>query len=294
MFLLFSFLIYILLTLLQASIIFPLPISDTGNVRYRSVPVMTLILIVINSLIFMFFQAINLYQGLNLVESGEFQEGLSRIYAYVVDIWSYGYRGVFMREAVGIGAFSTFTSIFMHSDMWHLFGNMIFLWTFGRRVEDACGPWRYLLFYLLAGMVANLGSEVLNPSQVDIPGIGASGAISGVMGAYLILFPGAMVTCFWGIGIVLRLPLVVVMKLIGVSSVAEAPTWRWTIKLPGWILLIYFLIKDTIPSLNVIQQGKDFGGVNNLAHLTGFLAALLIFLYVRKDLLTRYIQGRRI
>ncbi|MBZ0279869.1 MAG: rhomboid family intramembrane serine protease [Anaerolineae bacterium] len=289
----FIFLITILLTLIQGAIIFPLPITDTGNVRYRSIPVMTLTLILINSLIFLFFQAPHFYQGLNMAESGD-MEGLNRLYQYVTDIWTYGYRGVFMREGVSIGAFSTFTSMFMHGDMWHLLGNMIFLWAFGRRVEDACGAWRFLLFYLVAGMVANVGSEVLNPSMADLPGIGASGAISGVMGAYLVLFPGAMVTCFWGIGIVLRFPVVVIMKMIGMEQVEKAPNWRWTIQLPGWLLLIYFLIKDTIPSLTVIQQGQDYGGVNNLAHLTGFLAALFIFLYVRKDLLTRYIQGRRL
>ncbi len=56
-----------------------------------------------------------------------------------------------LREALSMGAFTTFTSMFMHADLWHLLGNMIFLWAFGRRLEDACGPWRYLLFYLFAG-----------------------------------------------------------------------------------------------------------------------------------------------
>ena len=122
---------------------------------------------------------------------------------------------------------STFTSMFMHSDMWHLLGNMIFLWAFGRRVEDACGSWRFMIFYLCAGMIANIGSESLNPSQVDLPGIGASGAISGVMGAYLILFPNGLVTCFWGIGIILRFIVVAIMKVAGVNAVKGAPTWRW-------------------------------------------------------------------
>lgn len=289
----FIFLLTILLTLIQGAVFFPLPFTDSGNVRYRTVPIMTLMLILINSLVFLFFQAPNLYQGVMLAESGD-MTGLDRLYSYVVTNWTYGYRGVFMREGLSIGAFTTFTSMFMHGDMWHLLGNMIFLWSFGRRVEDACGPWRFLLFYLAAGMVANLGSEILNPSMVDLPGIGASGAISGVMGAYLVLFPSSMVTCIWVIGVILRFPIVVVLKLFGVEWVQNAPNWRWTIRLPGWLLLIYFLIKDTIPSLTVIQQGQDYGGVNNLAHLTGFLAALFIFLFVRKDLLTRYVQGRKL
>jgi membrane associated rhomboid family serine protease len=289
----FDFLIYLVVTLFLGSLIYPTPLTDTGNVRYSSIPLMTFLLITINSLVFMFFQAFDLYQGSNALEAYDLS-GVDRLVNYVQTIWTFGYRGVFMRDGLGIGAFSTFTSMFMHADFWHLFGNMIFLWTFGRRVEDACGPWRFLLFYLAAGMIANLGSEVLNPAHADIPGIGASGAIAGVMGAYLILFPGAMVLCFWGIGIVLRVPIVIILKIAGVKQVAGAKIWRWTIKLPAWLFLVYFLFRESLPTFEVLQQGKDVGGVNNLAHVTGFLAALVIFLYVRKDLLTRYISGRAI
>lgn len=291
MLLLFIFLFYILITLFARSIITPMPLSDTGTVRYKTIPWITLVLIVINSLVFIAWQAPNLYQGAQRLDLGD-ASGYDLLYSYVRQIWTYGYRGIFLREGVSIGAFATFTSMFMHADLWHLLGNMIYLWTFGRRVEDACGPWRYLVFYLLAGMVANIGSDVLNRAQADIPGIGASGAISGVMGAYLILFPGAMVVCFWGIGVVLRLPVVLVMKLAGLKSVRGAPLWRSTIRLPAWTLLLFFLVSNTLPSLDVLVQGQDYGGVNTLAHLTGFLAALVIFLFVRKDLLARYIVGR--
>lgn len=291
MLLLFIFLFYILITLFARSVITPMPLSDTGSVRYRTIPWITLALILVNSLVFIVWQAPNLYQGAQLVDVGD-ASGYELLYNYVRQIWTFGYRGIFLREGVSIGAFATFTSMFMHGDLWHLLGNMIYLWTFGRRVEDACGHWRYLLFYLLAGMVANIGSDILNRAQADIPGIGASGAISGVMGAYLILFPGAMVVCIWGIGVVLRLPVVLVLKIVGVKSVRGAPLWRSTIKLPAWTLLLFFLITNTLPSLEVLVQGKDYGGVNTLAHLTGFLAALVIFLFVRKDLLTRYLSGR--
>jgi membrane associated rhomboid family serine protease len=294
MFVLISFLIYIIVTLFIGSLLFPTPLSDNGNVRYSSLPIMTFLLIFVNAMAFMLFQGFDFYQGINALDGGDLGTGLDLLNNYVQTIWMYGYRGALLRESLGIGAMSTFTSMFMHSDMWHLLGNMIFLWAFGRRVEDACGPWRFLVFYLCAGMVANIGSEILNPSQVDLPGIGASGAISGVMGAYLILFPNALVTCFWGIGIVLRFIVVAIMKVAGVKAVKEAPTWRWTIQLPGWLLLIYFLFRDLVPSLETIQQGQDFGGVNNLAHLTGFLAAIVIFLFTRKDLVTRYFSGRAI
>jgi membrane associated rhomboid family serine protease len=174
--------------------------------------------------------------------------------------------------------------MFMHVDLWHLLFNMIYLWAFGRRIEDACGAWRFLLFYLAAGMVANIGSTVLDPSQLDRPGIGASGAISGVMGAYLVLFPGAKVQCIWGIGSVLRVP---------IAIIRGQPAWRWFIALPAWILLILFAVLEALPSFQTILTGSGISdGVNHLAHLMGFLAAVLIFFYVRKDLLVRYVQGR--
>jgi membrane associated rhomboid family serine protease len=290
--LLLAFLLAILYQLFINSFFLPLPVSDLGTVRYRTLPYMTILLILINSLVFIIWQAPNLYQG---EEAFELTGSTALLDEYIAQVWTYGYRSSYLREGQSIGAFVTFTSMFMHSEMWHLMGNMIFLWTFGRRLEDACGPWRFLLFYLLAGMVANLGSVVLNPSQVDLPGVGASGAISGVMGAYLLLFPGAKVLSFWGIVSIFRVFAVYLARIIGFGGeLRTAPAWRWTIKVPAWLLLIYFLIRDLLPSLEVMQNGQNYGGVNNLAHLTGFLAALAVFLFVRKDLAMRYISGRRV
>lgn len=286
------FLLDILYQLFVSSFFLPLPVSDTGTVRYRTLPYMTILLIIVNSLVFIVLQAPNLYQGAEAFEA----TGSTRLLnEYVKQVWTYGYRSSYLQNGMSIGAFVTFTSMFMHSEMWHLLGNMVFLWAFGRRLEDACGAWRFLLFYLLAGMVANLGSVVLNPSAVDLPGIGASGAVSGVMGAYLLLFPGAKVHCFWGIISIIRIPIVYLARVGGFGGeLRTAPAWRWTIKVPAWLLLIYFLVRDLLPSLEVMQKGQDFGGVNNLAHLTGFLAALAVFLFVRKDLAVRYISGRRV
>lgn len=286
------FLLDILYQLFIGSFFLPLPVNDTGTVRYRTLPYMTILLILINSLVFIIFQAPNLYQGAEAFDTN----GSTRLLNdYVQQVWTYGYRSSYLQNGVSIGAFVTFTSMFMHSEMWHLLGNMVFLWAFGRRLEDACGAWRFLLFYLLAGMVANLGSAVLNPSDVDLPGIGASGAISGVMGGYLLLFPGAKLNCFWGIISIIRVPIVYLARVIGFGGeLRTASAWRWTIRVPAWLLLIYFLVRDLLPSLEVMQNGQDFGGVNNLAHLTGFLAALAVFLFVRKDLAMRYISGRRV
>ncbi len=271
----FAFLIVVLITLLQMSLIYPLPFSDTGTVRYRTLPYMTYALILINGIVFIAWQAPDLYRA----------QTYSELQPYIDKVWLYGYRGIFMRDAQSIGAFVTFTSMFMHADFWHLFGNMIYLWTFGRRVEDACGSWRFLLFYLAAGMIANMGAEVLNPAHADLPGIGASGAIAGIMGAYLLLFPNAWVDCLWGIGTVLRIPY---------AAIRGQQIFKWTIKLPAWILLVYFAVREFLPSFQVLQNGQDVGGVSHLAHMTGFLAAILILLFVRKDLLMRYFSGRSV
>jgi membrane associated rhomboid family serine protease len=211
--------------------------------------------------------------------------------AYMAKIYYYGYNERSVIDGDGVGAFSAFSSMFMHAHFWHLFGNMIYLWTFGRRVEDACGSWRFLLFYVLVGMLASIGSVLFKPGVDTIPSIGASGAISGVMGAYLFLFPGAKVDCMWGIGLVLRLPYAAI-KSLSHKDDDSFKFWRWTVTLPAWLLLIWFVVQNFFPSLETIQSDEEFGGVNYLAHLSGFLAALTVFLFVRKDLLTRYVQGR--
>ncbi len=269
------FIIAVVLALLQMSFLYPLPFSDTGTVRYRTLPYMTFTLIIVNSLVFMIWQAPEYYQA----------QTVAQLQPYVDKIWLYGYREVFMQQGQSIGAFAAFTSMFMHADFFHLFGNMIYLWTFGRRVEDACGHWRFLLYYLAAGMIASIGSTLLITQHADLPSIGASGAIAGLMGAYLVLFPSARVDCLWILGSILRIPY---------AAITGKPIWKWTVKLPAFILLLYFAFDEFLPSLQSIQSGEYVGGVNHLAHLTGFLGAIIVFLYVRKDLLTRYFAGRKL
>lgn len=281
--LLITILAFFLFYLFLVSFLFPLPFNDSGITRYRTVPWATLSLIIANTLIFVFWIAPEMFTHVDgvLTLRDSFEGYENKIYLYG-----------FSEEAVvnnwGIGAFSTLSSVFMHADFLHLFGNMIFLWSFGRRVEDACGSWRFFLFYLTAGVLANLGSVLFNPALDTLPGIGASGAIAGVMGAYLLLFPGAKVDTLWGLGLLIRLPYAVVRTLWN----RDAKIWRWTITLPSWILLCWFVVQNFIPSLEVIQSDNEISGVNYLAHLAGFFAGLTVFLYVRKDLMLRYVRGR--
>lgn len=282
--LLVAILAYFLLILFISSFLYPLPVNDSGLVRYRTIPWATLLLIVINTVVFVLWIAPDLYgqQEGSIVMETTFED-------YVGKINTYGFNEKVLRDGQGIMAFATLTSIFMHADFWHLFGNMIFLWAFGRRVEDACGSPRFFLFYLLAGMIANVGSVLFNPKLDTLPSIGASGAISGVMGAFLLLFPGAWVNCLWGLGLILRLPYALIRWL---TTKEGYRFWRWTVPLPAWLLLIWYVVQSFLPSIETIRSDQEIQGINHLAHLAGFLAAFTVFFFVRKDLLLRYLQGR--
>jgi membrane associated rhomboid family serine protease len=281
--LLIAILAYFLFILFLSTLLYPMPVNDSGIVRYRTIPWATLLLIAVNTVIFVLWIAPDLYvqqQGSVIVEPN--------FDRYVDKVTTYGYTEQAVRSGIGVGAFVAFSSMFMHADFWHLFGNMVYLWAFGRRIEDACGSWRFLLFYLLAGMFADVGSVLFTSSLDTRPSIGASGAIAGVMGAYLLLFPTTRVNCLWGIGSLLRLPVATIRLLIN----KQYKFWRWTVSLPAWTLLVWFVVQNALPSLETIQGNQELQGVNYLAHLAGFLAALTVFLFVRKDLLVRYVRGR--
>lgn len=282
--LLILILAFFLLNLLLLSFLIPLPVNDSGLTRYRAIPWATLSLIIVNTLIFVLWIAPDIYErGPNSEFS--LKTDFTR---YDQKMDTYGYSEYNLTTGTGIGAFATFSHMFMHADFWHLFGNMIYLWTFGRRVEDACGAWRFLAFYLLVGMLAGIGFALLDPKLNTGAGVGSSGAISGVMGAYLLLFPSARVNCLWGLGTLLRLPYATVRLMWNQNQ----KFWKWTITFPAWVLLILYIIYNTIPSLRIIQSEQELGGVGYLAHLSGVLAALTVFFFVRKDLLVRYLHGR--
>jgi membrane associated rhomboid family serine protease len=156
------------------------------------------------------------------------------------------------------------TSMFLHGSWMHLLGNMWFLWLFGNNVEDVVGHVRFVVFYLLCGLTAALAQVLINPASA-IPMVGASGAISGVMGGYLLLFPRVRVFCFVILGFF-------------VTSVA----------LPAWMMLAYWLVIQFVSGLAAF--GGDVGGVAFWAHVGGFVAGLiLVKLFVNGD----YLEAHR-
>jgi membrane associated rhomboid family serine protease len=143
-------------------------------------------------------------------------------------------------------------SMFLHGSWMHLLGNMWFLWIFGNNIEDSMDRPRYVVFYVVSGVVAALAQVVANPAS-GVPMVGASGAISGVMGAYLVLFPRVRVWTFVPIGFFL-------------TSVA----------LPAWLMLIYWAGLQLVSGLLSIGLGGEGGGVAFWAHLGGFVAGVVL------------------
>jgi hypothetical protein len=154
---------------------------------------------------------------------------------------------------------SLFTSMFLHGGWAHLLGNMVYLWVFGDNVEDKLGRVRYVLFYLLCGVAASAVHIYVAPAST-LPTVGASGAISGVLGAYLLLFPGARV--------------VTLIPIFFFIQVAELPA---IVVLGFWFVLQFF---NGIASLGMSTAGM--GGVAWWAHIGGFVAGCLLVFPLRK------------
>jgi len=146
----------------------------------------------------------------------------------------------------GLGAGSVLTSMFMHGGWMHLIGNMWFLWVFGNNIEDSMGHVRYLVFYLLTGVLASAAHIVTDPGSA-IPTVGASGAISGIMGAYIVLYPKVRV-----------LTLVIIR----------------VIPLPAWVMLAYWFILQVLGGGAAMAEGG--GGVAFWAHVGGFVAGVVL------------------
>jgi len=152
--------------------------------------------------------------------------------------------------AVGWAIVTVFASMFLHGSLGHIFGNMFFLYVFGKAVENRIGKWRFLAFYLLCGVLAALCHAYSEPGSM-IPTLGASGAIAGVLGAYLLLWPTATITGFY---------------------VAPAPALVQT--KAYWFLFGWFIMQIT----GVLQAigSVSGGGVALWAHIGGFIAGFIL------------------
>jgi membrane associated rhomboid family serine protease len=220
-----------------------IPIKD--DIPSRGYPIVNVTLIVINVVVFLF--------ELSLGPKLE-----SFIRAFAVIPVKYFYSGIRLEDGSVI-LFSLeeriiplFTSMFLHGGWLHLISNMLYLWIFGDNVEDRMGHFRYILFYLLCGLAAAFAHIVTN-AKSDVPTIGASGAIAGVLGAYLMLYPFARV--------------VVVIPILFFWDV---------IKLPALIVLGFWFVTQIFQgTLALAIETSATGGVAWWAHIGGFVFGMI-------------------
>ena len=209
------------------------PIGDDNTMR-RSTPVVTYALIAINVAVFLM----------------ELQAGDA-----FIDEWAFVPRRFSQDPAGNID--NVFTAMFMHGGWMHLFGNMLYLWIFGDNVEDRFGKALYLLFYLVSGVAATAAQYWVS-SGSNIPNVGASGAIAGVLGAYLVLFPKARVNVIVPGGAIMALPALVVLGF--------------------WIVLQLF---SGVGSIATTDETADVGGVAYMAHVGGFVCGIVLGLLAK-------------
>jgi membrane associated rhomboid family serine protease len=203
------------------------PIGDDNTQRLMS-PVVTPILIGLNVAVFM----VELSVGEPFIQKWAFIPA-----AFAAD--------------PAANVITIFTAMFMHGGWLHLLGNMLFLWIFGDNVEDRLGRTKFLIFYLLAGIAATLAQFAIAP-QSSVPNVGASGAIAGVLGAYILMFPRSRVDVLLGRQVV-AMPAVFVLGM--------------------WIVL---QLVSGVGTIAYTDESADVGGIAYMAHIGGFIAGFLM------------------
>jgi membrane associated rhomboid family serine protease len=209
-----------------------IPLRDV--IPSRTTPGVTITLIVLNVVVYLF--------GLLLGEDGRrafiFAFGLVPAYFAIVNI---------------------FTAMFVHAGFAHLAGNMLFLWIFGDNVEDRVGHGRFVAFYLGCGVAAAVAQALMSPNSL-VPIVGASGAIAGVMGAYLVLYPHSKVLMLF-------------------------PFPVFVFELPAMVFLgVWFLVQflNGINQLPVFERNAMTGGVAFWAHVAGFVAGVILIFFMKR------------
>jgi membrane associated rhomboid family serine protease len=218
-----------------------LPIKD-DQPRY-STPYVTIFLIGLNIFIylFQFMQQVSDPRGAEIF-AHQFGEVPSHLAAFLAGSSRYTLPQVVL---------PFFTSMFLHGSWTHVLGNMWFLWIFGDNVEDYLGHFKYLIFYIIAGLLAMTTQVAIYPHS-NVPTVGASGAIAGVLGAYFLLYPRARVLTWFFV---------------------------FVLYLPAWIVLGEWFVLQFLAgaaSLSTAGMGRDVGGVAVWAHVGGFISGMLM------------------
>jgi membrane associated rhomboid family serine protease len=235
-----------------------IPVSD--SVRSRTVPYVNVAIIIINLVVFLYevYLSQDVIRG-NVTELDRFIRQWGNIPACTFDELGanvdLGAQGRLVCGEQDQPLLTVFTAMFMHGGWLHIGGNMLFLWIFGDNIEDAMGHARYAIFYLVCGVLASLAQGLVDVNSLQ-PAIGASGAIAGVMGAYIVLFPRAVVSVIFGI-ILIPIPV------------------------PAFFLIGLWLVIQVFYGWASLGVDTASGGVAYFAHIGGFMAgAALVQLFV--------------
>jgi membrane associated rhomboid family serine protease len=209
-----------------------IPLGHDNSLR-KVIPVMTYVLILLNILVFLL----------------ELKSGKA-----VVIKWAF-IPSHFIADPASNAA-TIFTAMFMHASWGHLIGNMLYLWIFGDDVEERVGRIKFLLFYLVCGIAATLSQLAIDPKS-HLPNLGASGAIAGVLGAYLLFFPSRKINILLG-PFITQLPALIVIGF--------------------WFLLQFF---SGFVSIEEMEGRGETDGIAYMAHIGGFITGLLIAILLR-------------
>src|SRR5215831_1820158 len=214
-----------------------IPLRDTT--RSRTFPLVTILFIVLNGVVFFFELSLG--------------RRLTQLF-YIFGVVPSFYFSSRYWETTGLigGALPLLTSMFLHGGWLHFLGNMLYLWVFGDNVEDRVGHFGFLMFYFACGLAAAFLHIFTNPAST-VPTVGASGAIAGVLGAYLVLFPGARVLTL--------VPIFFFFQLI---------------ELPALLFLGFWFVMQFFSGAMSLTAGRDVGGTAWWAHIGGFCAGIVL------------------
>jgi len=220
-----------------------IPISDEGG-RIKRFPIVTVVIIALNVAVF-------LYEEFGLSDR-QLQQFVMQFGVVPLEITRGQDRPPLLPPGLPI-EFTVLSSMFMHGGWFHIIGNMLYLWVFGDNIEDAISPLGFLIFYLVCGAAAALSHVLLDPLST-VPTIGASGAVAGVLGAYLLLHPGNRVNCLLILWIFIRV-----------------------IQLPAFVVLGFWFVIQLFSGVGSIGA-EEVGGVAYWAHVGGFVAGFVLMI----------------
>jgi membrane associated rhomboid family serine protease len=226
-----------------------IPLRDANPVRRT--PIVTITFIVACVVAFAYTQGLEASQGILGVE--KFFDTYGVVPAELTAAWSQG-------QFIGPETLAVFTSMFLHVNLFHLVGNMIYLWIFGNNIEDRLGRFWFIGFYLVGGIAAVLAQVLIDPTS-EVPMIGASGAVSSVLGAYFVLFPGAKILSLVFLGFFYQL-----------------------VEVPAVLVLGFWFALQLVDGIASLGLAGAEGGIAFFAHIGGFVAGVAIGLLVRGTL----------